>query len=99
MPTIRPVQARGRDASSARGAHALSAICVLRKPANWALSLLCVTLSCLLVAGSARATNSEPGKDVQADPGRCVAAAAAGDDDKTIDVCGFLIDNDKAERA
>ncbi|MBR0870173.1 DUF1311 domain-containing protein [Bradyrhizobium tropiciagri] len=70
-----------------------------RKSANRTLSLLCLTLSCLLVAGSARATSSEPGKDVQADPGRCVAAAAAGDDDKTIDVCGSLIDNDKAERA
>jgi tetratricopeptide (TPR) repeat protein len=69
-----------------------------RKSANLAL-LLCVYLSCMLAAGAARATSSEPGKDVQADPGRCVAAAAAGDDDKTIDVCGSVIDNDKTEKA
>ena len=53
----------------------------------------------MLFADLARATSSEPGKDVEADPGRCVAAAAAGDDDKTIEVCGSLIDNEKAERA
>ncbi|VIO73237.1 hypothetical protein CI1B_48420 [Bradyrhizobium ivorense] len=52
----------------------------------------------MLFADLARATSSEPGKDVEADPGRCVAAAAAGDDDKTIEVCGSLIDNEKAER-
>ena len=91
MTAIRLAQARKRDASSAK--------LMRRKSANWTLSLLCLTLPCLLVAGSARATGSEPGKDVQADPGRCVAAAAAGDDDKTIDVCGSLIDNDKTERA
>src|SRR5262245_57468246 len=91
MTAIRLVQARKRDASSAN--------LMRRKSANWTLLLLCICLSCLRAAGRARATSSEPGKDVQADPGRCVAAAAAADDDKTIDVCGSLIDNDKTERA
>ncbi|QOZ23177.1 hypothetical protein [Bradyrhizobium sp. CCBAU 51753] len=70
-----------------------------RNSANWRLSLFGVCLSCMLFADLARATSSEPGKDVEADPGRCVAAAASGDDDKTIEVCGSLIDNEKAERS
>ncbi|MGB8398199.1 hypothetical protein [Bradyrhizobium sp.] len=36
---------------------------------------------------------------MQADPAPCVAAAAANDDDKTIGVCGALIDHEKAVRA
>ena len=91
MTAIWLVQARERDASSA--------IVMRRNSANLTLLLLGVYLSCMLMAGVARATSSEPGKDVQVDPGRCVAAAAAGDDDKTIDVCGALIDNEKTARA
>ncbi len=54
--------------------------------------LVCVGLSGALMTGVARATGSEPGEDVQANAGPCIAAAAAADDDKTIDVCGALID-------
>ena len=61
---------------------------------NLALTLLCVCLSGTLTSGVARATSSEPGKDVQADAGPCMAAAAAADDDKTIEACGALIDNE-----
>lgn len=65
---------------------------------NLALALICACLSGALTSGVARATSSEPGKDVQADAGPCIAAAAAADDDKTIDVCGALIDNEKAAK-
>ena len=50
-------------------------------------------------AASAFATGAEVTKDVQIDPAPCVAAAVAGDDDKTIAVCGPLIDNEKAVKA
>jgi len=53
----------------------------------------------MVVAGVAGATGSEPGKDVEVDPGPCLAAAAAADDDKTIDVCGGFIDNEKAAKS
>ncbi|WP_245321834.1 tetratricopeptide repeat protein [Bradyrhizobium sp. LTSPM299] len=66
--------------------------------ASLALVLIGICLSWVLLAGGARATSSEPGKDVQADPGPCVAAAGAADGDKTIDVCGALIDNEKAAK-
>ncbi|QOZ37643.1 hypothetical protein [Bradyrhizobium sp. CCBAU 53421] len=69
-----------------------------RSSAHLARALLCVCLSGALTAGVARATGSEPGKDVQADAGPCIAAAAATDDDKIIDVCGALIDNEKAAK-
>jgi tetratricopeptide (TPR) repeat protein len=36
---------------------------------------------------------------VRIDPAPCAAAAAANEDDRTIDVCGALIDNEKTERA
>ena len=62
------------------------------------MALLCACLSCLLTASAARATGSEPGKDVEVDPGPCVAAAAGTDDDKTIDVCSTFIDNEKAAK-
>jgi tetratricopeptide (TPR) repeat protein len=45
------------------------------------------------------ATGTEPATDPLVDPAPCVAAAAAGDDDKTIAVCGVLIDNDKTVRS
>ncbi|MBR0933247.1 tetratricopeptide repeat protein [Bradyrhizobium jicamae] len=65
---------------------------------NLAVALLGLCLSCVLAAGAARATGSEPGKDIQADPAPCVAAAAAGDDDRTIEVCGELVASEKASR-
>jgi tetratricopeptide (TPR) repeat protein len=48
---------------------------------------------------AAFATGAEPAKDLQVDPTACIAAAAASDADKIIDVCGALVDNDKAARA
>ena len=57
---------------------------------------------CLLWAAftlPAFATGSEPAKELQVDPAPCVAAAANNDDDKTIAVCGALIDNEKAGKA
>ncbi|MBP1291325.1 MULTISPECIES: tetratricopeptide repeat protein [Bradyrhizobium] len=68
------------------------------KRANLAVMLICVGLSGGLTSGVARATGSEPGEDVQANAGPCIAAAAAADNDKIIDVCGALIDNEKAAR-
>jgi tetratricopeptide (TPR) repeat protein len=44
------------------------------------------------LASAAFATGTEPSKDVQVDPAPCSAAASANDDDKTIAVCGALID-------
>jgi tetratricopeptide (TPR) repeat protein len=41
------------------------------------------------------ATGTEPTTDPQADPARCVTAAAADDADKIIAVCGALVDHDK----
>ncbi|MES5483807.1 hypothetical protein QMZ05_13720 [Bradyrhizobium sp. INPA03-11B] len=69
-----------------------------RNSRNLAVALLCLCLLGALTTGGARATSSEPGKDVQADAGPCMAAAAATDDDKTIEVCGALIDNEKAAK-
>jgi tetratricopeptide (TPR) repeat protein len=46
-----------------------------------------------------RATGTEPTADPQVDAVPCVAAAAADDIDKTIAVCGTLIDNEKTPRA
>ena len=50
-------------------------------------------------AHAAFATGVEPAKDLQTDPAPCMAAVAANDDDKTISVCGALIDNEKTLRA
>ncbi|MHC2465750.1 tetratricopeptide (TPR) repeat protein [Bradyrhizobium embrapense] len=80
----------------------MSAIGMRRNSVNLAfnltLALLCVCLSGALTSGVARAAGSEPGKDIQADAGPCIAAAAAADDDKTIEACSALIDNEKAAR-
>ncbi|WP_076860904.1 tetratricopeptide repeat protein [Bradyrhizobium mercantei] len=69
-----------------------------RNAANLAMMLICACLSGALTSGVVRATGSEPGENVQANPGPCIAAAAAADDDKTIEVCGALIDNEKATK-
>jgi tetratricopeptide (TPR) repeat protein len=50
-------------------------------------------------AHAAFATGVEPAKDLQTDPAPCMAAVAANDDDKTISLCGALIDNEKTLRA
>ena len=54
-------------------------------------------LLCTLAA-NALATGTGPDRDVQADSAPCVAAASANDDDKIIELCGALIDNEKAFR-
>jgi tetratricopeptide (TPR) repeat protein len=59
-----------------------------------AVALLLAALPCV-----AFATGTEPPTDPQADPAPCVAAAAAGDADKVIAICGALIDNQKTRRA
>ncbi|SDI48533.1 hypothetical protein SAMN05444171_4232 [Bradyrhizobium lablabi] len=51
-----------------------------------------------MVAHGASATGVEPAKDFRIDPAPCVAAAAAGDDDRTIGLCGALVDNDKTDK-
>jgi len=61
-----------------------------------------IAAACLLwtaFAHVAFATGAEPAKDLQTDPAPCMAAVAANDDDKTISVCGALIDNEKTLRA
>jgi tetratricopeptide (TPR) repeat protein len=54
---------------------------------------------CAVLAPPALATGSEPAGDVRIDPTPCLAASAANEDDRTIDACGALIDNEKTERA
>ena len=58
-----------------------------RNSANLAVALICACLS--VASGVARATGSEPGKDVQADPGPCVAAAAAAEPATEAAVTGW----------
>lgn len=57
--------------------------------------------SLLLAAGphGAIATGTEPITDPQLDPAPCAAAAAAGDADKIIAICGALAGNEKTLRA
>lgn len=58
-------------------------------------------VACLLwtvLAPHAFATGAGPAKDMRVDPAPCVAATAANDDDKIVDSCGALIDNEKSER-
>jgi tetratricopeptide (TPR) repeat protein len=50
-------------------------------------------------AHAAFATGVESAKDLQTDPAPCMAAVAANDDDKTISLCGAVIDNEKTLRA
>ncbi len=45
------------------------------------------------------ATGAEPATDPQADPAPCVAAAASGDAERIVAVCGALIDNPTTQRA
>src|SRR5262245_55041199 len=70
------------------------------------MSMLCgitvrvaVALALSAAAHAAFATGAEPEKDPKVDPAPCLAAAAAGDDDRIIATCGPLIANAKTERA
>jgi tetratricopeptide (TPR) repeat protein len=70
-------------------------------PAFAGTTLLCAAIAFLLWAPPHRAfaTNTAPATDPQIDSAPCVAAIAAGDDDKIIAVCGALIDNEKTLKA
>jgi tetratricopeptide (TPR) repeat protein len=46
----------------------------------------------------ALATGAEPATDLKIDPAPCVAAAAAGDADGIVAVCGALVDNEKTAK-
>jgi tetratricopeptide (TPR) repeat protein len=48
---------------------------------------------------AASATSADPTATPPVDPAPCVAAIAAGDDDKILVACGVVIDSDKAEKA
>jgi tetratricopeptide (TPR) repeat protein len=61
-------------------------------------SLAVAALLYVALSPGALATGAEPAKDLQIDPAPCLAAATASDADKIIDVCGALVDNDKAAR-
>jgi tetratricopeptide (TPR) repeat protein len=62
-------------------------------------NIVAASLLWMAFAHGASATGVEPAKDLRIDPAPCVAAAAANDDDGTIDLCGALIDNEKADKA
>ena len=62
-------------------------------------NIVVASLLWMALAHAAFATGAEPAKDPQIDPAPCVAAAAGSDADRIIDVCGALVDNDKAARA
>lgn len=62
-------------------------------------NIVAVALLWTAFAHGASATGVEPSKDLRIDPAPCVAAAAANDDDRTIELCGELIDNEKTDKA
>jgi len=62
-------------------------------------TLAAASLLWIALAHDASATGVEPAKDLKADPAPCLAAALARDDDRTVNVCGALIDNAKTEKA
>ena len=45
-----------------------------------------------------RRPRSKPAKDLRIDPALCLAAALGRDDERTLNVCGELIDNAKTEK-
>ena len=61
--------------------------------------LVAASLLWIVLAHDASATGVEPDKDLRLDPEPCLAAAHTLDDDRTVNVCGALIDNAKTERA
>jgi tetratricopeptide (TPR) repeat protein len=58
-----------------------------------AIAVLCAAPQSTFATG----TESEPAPQVDAAP--CVAAVAAGDNDRIITVCGALVDNEKTAKA
>lgn len=62
-------------------------------------NLAAASLLWIALAHAASATGVEPAKDLKTDPAPCLAAALARDDDRTVNVCGALIDDAKTEKA
>ena len=62
-------------------------------------NVVVASLLWMAFAHGASATGAEPAKDLRIDPAPCIAAAAANDDDKTVSLCGALIDNEKTDKA
>jgi tetratricopeptide (TPR) repeat protein len=56
------------------------------------------SIFCTTVAAPASAITAEPATDVEADPAPCLAAARASDDEKVVDLCTALIDNENVEK-
>lgn len=61
--------------------------------------LLAASLLSMTPVHAAYATGAEPAKDMRIDPAPCLAASLSQDHDRTISVCGALIDNAKTEKA
>jgi tetratricopeptide (TPR) repeat protein len=62
-------------------------------------NLVAASLLSMTFVHGAAATGAEPVKDLRADPAPCLAAALSQDHDRTVSVCGALIDNAKTEKA
>jgi tetratricopeptide (TPR) repeat protein len=62
-------------------------------------NLVAASLLWIVFAHGASATSVEPGKDLRIDPAPCLAAGLAHDHDRTVHLCGALIDNAKTEKA
>src|SRR3981081_484238 len=58
-----------------------------------------ISVLCVAALRGAFATGTEPVTDPQVDPTPCAAAAASGDDEKIVAICGALVDNEKPQRA
>ena len=72
-------------------------IALARLRTSLAAALAASALMCCGICPG-HATGAEPASDPEVDVAPCVAAAAADDADKTIAVCGTLIDNEKTPR-
>src|SRR3982074_1124825 len=58
-----------------------------------------ISVLCAAAPHGAFATGTEPVTNPQVDPAPCVAAAASGDDEKIVIICGALVDNEKTQKA
>lgn len=61
--------------------------------------LAAIILFCSASSHGAFATGAGPSTDPQIDPAPCIAAAAAGDADRIIAVCGVLVDNARTSKS
>ena len=62
-------------------------------------NLAAASLLWMAFAQGVSATGVEPSKDLRIDPAPCINAVAANDDDRTIGLCGALLDNEKTDKA